>query len=90
MVGQVIECVQCGACCKKVPCGFGEWNADKTQCAHLVVIEEQVFYKRYACGLYDHIIKQPGAEIMPAFGAGCCRSLFNEDRDLILYYGLTG
>lgn len=40
--------------------------------------------KLHRCGLYDFIRVQPGAELMPAFGAGCCRTLFNDNRRRIL------
>lgn len=38
----------------------------------------------YRCGRYDYIKQQPGNEMMPAFGAGCCMSLFNKERNKII------
>jgi hypothetical protein len=38
----------------------------------------------YACGLYDEIRDKPGAHLSPAFGAGCCSDLFNDDRERVL------
>lgn len=38
----------------------------------------------YRCGRYEYIKQQPGNEIMPAFGAGCCMGLFNENRMAII------
>lgn len=73
-------CYRCGECCRSVPCGYGEWNADETACRFLIEHEDSTT----SCGRYEHILIQPGSHIMPAFGAGCCRTLFNEKRkDLI-------
>lgn len=68
-------CVRSGYCCKVAPCPFGEWDAERKQCTHLIGNTPG----SYACGIYDYIIKQPGAEVSPAFGAGCCSPL-NSDR----------
>lgn len=38
---------------------------------------------RYRCGRYEYIKDQPFADMVPAFGGGCC-STINEDRDLIV------
>jgi len=67
------DCVQCGYCCQKRPCAFGEWDAEKNQCKFLT--------DDMKCSIYDWILKQPGNEINPAFGAGCCSALFNEQRE---------
>lgn len=71
-------------CCKKAPCGYGEWNSDKTACAYLEVGHKNEELTIYKCGKYDYIIKQKGSEFMPAFGAGCCMSLFNTERNRII------
>lgn len=77
-------CVGCGFCCKKTPCGFGE--ADETgSCRHLVVWENDALdIERYRCGKHEKIEGQPTADLSPAFGAGCCMSMFNESRARIL------
>lgn len=77
-------CVGSGYCCKKAPCGFGE--ADETGgCRFLVVWQQsETTIERYRCGKYAEIIGRPGAELSPAFGAGCCSPLFNTRRDAIL------
>ena len=77
-------CVRSGHCCKQAPCPFGEWNEAKTQCAHL----EGDRPGEYACGVHDEIQGQPGADLMPAFGAGCCSPL-NTDRR-VLHLKRTG
>lgn len=74
-------CVHCGECCKAVPCIYGEWGDDG--CLYLIPHEEDG-YRIYKCGLYDEIMKQPDADIVPAFGGGCCRTLFNPVRDRII------
>ena len=66
-------CVQCGYCCTKCACWLGMWDDTKKQCAHLT--------KDNKCGIYDDIRKTAGSEHSPAFGAGCCMSLFNSVRD---------
>ena len=77
-------CVGSGLCCKTGPCGYGEWDFDLKQCVYLqdgLVENNTVIYR---CGRYDYIKQQPGNEIMPAFGAGCCMSLFNSNRSAII------
>lgn len=73
-------CVRSGFCCKKAPCPYGEWNAEKTQCKELVGDRPG----EYACGIIDRIKTYPGWEIVPAFGGGCSSTLFNPDRDAVL------
>jgi len=70
-----MKCVRSGYCCKVAPCPFGEWDAERGQCAHLIGDKPG----RYSCGIYEYIEQQPGADVAPAFGAGCCSSL-NTDR----------
>jgi len=79
-------CVNSGFCCKKGPCQFGEVTSPENHaCKHLQVMPQPPGrYPRYVCGIYDHIVQQPGWEYAPAFGAGCCASLFNHDRAAIL------
>lgn len=74
-----------GHCCKQAPCPFGTWDPIKKQCAHLIV--DRVLapgVEQHACGIYAEIVGKPGAEISPAFGAGCCQPLFNEARSKII------
>lgn len=78
-------CVRSGHCCKQGPCAFGTWDADKKQCAHLLVEREIApGVEIHACAIHEKIVGQPGAEISPAFGAGCCQPLFNDARNRIL------
>ncbi len=79
------SCVGSGFCCKRAPCGFGEWDAERHQCAYLEVWDQtETKTTRYRCGRYEYISQQSGAHLSPAFGAGCSSSLFNEERDAIL------
>ncbi len=45
-------CIKSGFCCTKSPCGYGEWNADKTACAHLMPPNE---IGQRDCGRYQWI-----------------------------------
>jgi hypothetical protein len=77
-------CVGSGMCCKKSPCPYGE--ADETgACRFLEVWEDdELDVERYRCGRYDEIVGQPTADVAPAFGAGCCMTMFNERRREVL------
>jgi len=78
-------CVGSGMCCKKGPCAFGESiSKDKPQCKFLEIKEVVDSVEVYKCGKIDEIVDQPFADINPAFGAGCCMSLFNDNRKKIL------
>jgi hypothetical protein len=78
-------CVGSGFCCKKVPCPYGSRDPSTSWCIHLIPWEgDDLGVPRYRCGRYEYIVKQPGAEWIPAFGAGCCAPLFNEDRSRIV------
>ena len=78
------SCVGSWFCCHQAPCPFGSWDEEKHRCVHLVEITaNDEIYPRFGCGIYEQIIKLPGAEVAPAFGAGCCSSLFNPDREAI-------
>jgi len=79
-------CVGSGMCCKKGPCVFGVWDAAKHQCAYLEIDESHDGFDIYRCGEYERIVKSPGSDWNPAFGAGCCMSLFNDNRERILRY----
>ena len=71
-----VPCVQCGYCCRRSACMFGWWDEKKSQCGHLT--EDNL------CAIYKEILNSPGSDFSPAFGAGCCSSLFNADRERIL------
>lgn len=64
------KCVQCGFCCRQGVCTFGVWDVDK--CRYLGDDDR--------CTVYDLIKNMPGADVNPAFGAGCSSPLFNERR----------
>lgn len=68
-----LECVQCGYCCTKTPCGFGKWDKEKKQCKFLTI--------ENLCEKYEEIIKDESQIVSPAFGYGCCMSLFNTIRE---------
>jgi len=81
------DCVQCGFCCMKAPCGFGAWDGKERSdgnhpCIYLVPLDDKGV--RYGCGKYESISQTPGSEFSPAFGAGCCMSLFNTRRQQAL------
>lgn len=61
------QCVHSGYCCRQAPCPFGKWNEHKHQCEFLT--DDNM------CAKYDEIKDLPGADISPAFGAGCCSPL---------------
>jgi|694.fasta_scaffold57839_8 hypothetical protein len=79
-------CVGSGMCCKKAPCQFGQMiGPNNPACMHLKVVDtNNGKHPRYTCGIYEQIINVPGWENSPAFGAGCCSPLFNEDREAII------
>lgn len=78
-------CVRSGLCCKKGPCAYGTWNAEARQCAHLQVAETLPNGAEiHSCGIYDEIVQIAGAKYNPAFGAGCCMTLFNDLRSAII------
>lgn len=77
------ECVGCGSCCMTGPCGYGEWDDAAHQCKFLKTKEEGPDFKIYVCGKYNEIKDQPGADMNPAFGAGCCSIMFNTRRGII-------
>lgn len=82
---KVRACLRSGFCCMKAPCPFGEWDEEQQRCAFLV-LERADPVEQFACGRYEEILARPpsaGAEVSPAFGGGCCMSLFNERRDSI-------
>ncbi|NCQ52139.1 hypothetical protein GW796_09655 [archaeon] len=76
-------CVGSGLCCKTGPCAFGIWLKEEKRCYYLEESYSADDFKIYRCGNYEYIKKQPGNEIMPAFGAGCCMGLFNSNREKI-------
>lgn len=77
-------CVGSGMCCKKAPCPYGEWDHEKNQCVYLGEAFHREDVTVHCCSRYDYIKQQPGNEAVPAFGEGCCMSLFNENRNKII------
>ncbi len=76
-------CVRSGFCCKQAPCPFGTWDEDKKQCSFLGGERPG----EYFCEKYDEILQLPpevGANIAPAFGAGCCSSLNSDRREVLI------
>ena|SRR3989337_1528437 len=75
-------CMKSGFCCTKAPCGYGEWNEDKSACKHLLPPNK---IGQRDCGRYDWIKENvPNWEFYPAFGAGCCMPMFNTLRENII------
>lgn len=86
MVDELVErpCVGSGHCCKTAPCAFGQLGASGG-CVFLVPWPEATLSTpRYRCGRYAEIVGQPGSDLAPAFGQGCCSSMFNAERRAIL------
>lgn len=77
-------CVGSGHCCKTRPCAFGRAAPDSNACLYLELVEDDLDAEHYRCGRYELIRAAPGAELSPAFGAGCSSPLFNTARDTIL------
>lgn len=63
------DCVGCGYCCKKAPCGLGYIEGE--HCAHLSFDGE-----RWRCAL----AADPVAYAALAMGEGCCSALNTERR----------
>lgn len=79
-------CVGSGFCCKKAPCPYGERDPETGWCVHLVAWpDNDLPVPRYRCGRYEFIREQPFADIVPAFGGGCSSTLFNRDRERVLF-----
>ena len=74
-------CVNCGWCCMKVPCSFGE-RGENGWCKFLKKKEGDKL-DTYICAEFDNIRQHPGSRIEPAFGAGCCASLNTQRRNII-------
>jgi hypothetical protein len=75
-------CMKSGFCCTSAPCGYGEWNEDKSACKFLQPPNE---LGQRDCGRYDWIVENvPGFEFYPGFGTGCCMGMFNQMRDQVI------
>lgn len=84
---KVRACVRSGLCCTKGPCAFGEWDAAASKCKFLEIEQSALTHTIYRCGKYDEINALPPearADVNPAFGAGCCMSMFNTNRHNII------
>lgn len=77
-------CVGSGLCCKTGSCPYGQWDAIKHSCKFLETSLSGNNFEIYRCGRYEYIKQQKGNELVPAFGAGCCMSLFNDNRKNII------
>lgn len=78
-------CVGSGFCCKRAPCPYGERDPATGWCIHLEPWrDDDLPAQRYRCARYAFIIQQPGSGWVPAFGAGCSATLFNDDRERVL------
>ena len=79
-------CVGSGTCCKSAPCSFGEADPQTGGCTFLEEWkDDDLGIERYRCGKYEHIMGLPGqGRLSPAFGAGCCATLFNDARENII------
>jgi hypothetical protein len=77
-----MSCVNCGFCCRIAPCPYGEVTSPTDRACRFLVPEGRP--GRWLCGKYDQIVDQPDADVVPAFGGGCCSSMFNEDRRRII------
>jgi hypothetical protein len=81
----IAPCVGSAMCCKKAPCPYGESISKEDRgCKFLEEKETIKGVTIYQCGRYEYIRQQPGNEFCPAFGAGCCMSLFNDNRQRII------
>ena len=81
------QCVRSGFCCQNAPCVYGERTSDKDKSCRFLEVDhilQDGRTKVHRCGKYDEIKDLPGADITPAFGAGCCQPLFNENRQSII------
>ncbi len=86
---KIKPCLSCGFCCKKSPCPFGEWDEKNSQCMFLEIKKDHRVCIEYKCDKYDYIQKLPeesAANFSPAFGSGCCMTLFNEDRNRLSHH----
>lgn len=71
------ECLRCGYCCKQAPCSFGTRSASGV-CVYLIGTQPGC----YECDIAAEIKQQSGADISPAFGAGCCSPLNSDRKEL--------
>lgn len=78
-----MSCVNCGFCCRIAPCPYGEVTSPTNRACRFQVPDE-TRPGRWLCGKYDQIVGQPDADVVPAFGGGCCCSMFNADRRRII------
>lgn len=81
---KISPCVGSGLCCKTGPCPYGEWSDYEKKCKYLEEGLKEKDMIIYRCGRYEYIKTQPGNEMVPALGHGCCMSLFNTNRNKII------
>lgn len=77
-------CYQCGACCKEMPCQYGEWDEEAHQCRNLAIDRQTASYTTYKCNNFQSIQQAERDKKYPMFGGGCYRPMFNKDRDHII------
>ena len=71
-MSEFAPCIRSGWCCQQAPCPFGEaTSVDNNACKFLGGLEAGQHY----CMKYDEIKDKIGADISPAFGAGCGSNL---------------
>lgn len=75
-------CMKSGFCCTKAPCGYGEWNNERSSCKYLDAPND---LNQRDCLRYQWIIDNaPDYKFYPGFGAGCCMALFNAARENVI------
>lgn len=84
MIAYHWRCFRCGECCRASACGFGSYDHAAQRCEYLVPTKIHPNFVEYGCAIHDEIVKDPTSVCSPAFGAGCCRTLFNEPRAKIM------
>ncbi len=79
-------CLRSGMCCNIAPCPYGSSISESnSKCSFLIEHNSTT-----TCSIYEDILKQPGADFSPAFGAGCCMPMFNVRRAFILARDFDG
>lgn len=78
---KIIKCVNCGFCCERYPCPYGQ-KGDQIECCLYLTKQDDI--GRRFCSIKEEIDEMPGSEWCPAFGAGCSSPMFNSKRDQIV------
>jgi len=72
------KCYQCGYCCTKSACPYGEWDPQAKACKSLKPVEGSL---QFTCEKYDMIVELEKDSSYPIMGGGCSSTLFNTLRD---------